>query len=156
MVKLLYSWRHHISTTITHCGSHWLNLWRMWRVTMSCGRLKERYVHLIIILCKWVWRQFVTWIFMCIKPSMFWFFIIFVAVKFSFLNFPSKLHKYLWYCIVLCRYAYFYICWHQFFLIQVTDMPIYNRYPLHLWNRVGGAQTCLKFVYELYLQQKYN
>ena len=31
----------------------------------------------------------------------------------------------------------------DFFIIPVTNMPIYNRYPFHLWNRVGGAQTYL-------------
>jgi len=36
---------------------------------------------------------------------------------------------------------------HILFLpISVTDMLIYNRYHLHLLNRVGGAQTYLKFV----------
>ena len=34
-----------------------------------------------------------------------------------------------------------------FLLIPVTDIPIF----LHPWNRVGGAQTYLKFVYELHL-----
>jgi len=32
----------------------------------------------------------------------------------------------------------------NFFLIQVTNMPIYNRYPLQLYNRVGRTQVFVK------------
>ena len=87
------------------------------------------YMYMALWLCQ-------TGIFYCIPHKNKWFlngiFVPYTHTHYTTIQAYNTTHR-------------FYIFQHRFFRISVTDMPIYNRYPLHLWNWVG-AQNYQKFV----------